>query len=473
MKRLIGPIIIISLVVAAVCGGTIAYSNFHSNQVKAGAFSPTGGGTYLLQSSISSTQSTITLTSFTEPGSGIPYTMAYIGSDIIYGTISPTSGNSEFVSASGITQNANGTATLTGVVRGESRTPGTGGCVASSTLAHAYPGQTQFILSNTPCFYSEYAARRTAQTISGLWTFTTPPVGINPGGSPNASITVNGLVQLATARQAASSTVNGSSGAADVLQSAYATDTPQNCSTAANGGCVVMSLLNGKLSQLWLDLTQTFSVSGLWTFTKGITSTATTTLAGSSVTGNAVIINGVPYAFPGSQGSAGTVLADNGSGVLSWSTNGTVSALYNNPAVNVGTSNNSTTTLLTVAIPANTLNASNASLLITAHWSEPTFGTCFGQIDYGNGTATTTIAYTGTAGNTAYWQLNDAFYATSSAAEISSYSSINQKNPSALNGGIIFLPAYSFSVINYIDFRGICSANGPINLLLASVQLTN
>lgn len=237
----------------------------------AGSFSPTGGGTYLLQSSISSTQNTLTLTSFTEPGSGIPYTLSYIGSDIIYGTIAPSSGRSEFVSATGITQNANGTATLTGVTRGESRTPGTGGCVASSTLAVAWPGQTQFILSNTPCFYSEYAALRDAQTISGLWTFTTPPVGINPGGSPNASVTVNGLVQLATARQAASSTGTGSTGAKDVLQSVYATDTPQNCSTPATGGCVVMALLNGKLSQAWYDLTQAFTVNGAWVFNSSAT----------------------------------------------------------------------------------------------------------------------------------------------------------------------------------------------------------
>lgn len=257
----------------ALTAGEIAISHAGSTQ-QAGSFSPTGGGTYLLQSSISASQNTITLTSFTEPGSGIPYTMSYIGSDIIYGTIAPTSGNSEFISATGITQNTNGTATLTGVTRGESRTPGTGGCVASSTLAHAYPGQTQFILSDSPCFFSEYAVRRNAQTISGLWTFTTPPIGINPGGSPNASVTVNGLVQLATARQAASSTVNGSTGAPDVLQSAYATDTPN---TASRTSVIPMTNLLGYLSWAWLDFTQALSWNGLQTFNGGFIDNASST----------------------------------------------------------------------------------------------------------------------------------------------------------------------------------------------------
>lgn len=319
----------------------------------AGSFNPTGGGTYLLQSSLSSTQNTITLTSFTEPGSGIPYTMSYIGTDILYGTIAPSSGRSEFISATGITQNLNGTATLTGVTRGESRTPGTGGCVASSTLAVAWPGQTQFILSNTPCFYSEYAARRDAQTISGLWTFTTPPVGINPGGSPNASVTVNGLVQLATARQAASSTVNGSTGAADVLQSAYATDTPQNCSTAANGSCAVMALLNGKISQLWLDLTQTFTFSGGATFT-----TATTTLSANTsiaATGaHPLALNGVFYNFPSVQGIANTFFRNDGAGNITSVNISGLLATSTTPTNIVSSA--ASTTVFSATVPANALN---------------------------------------------------------------------------------------------------------------------
>lgn len=205
----------------------------HTSQA---SFNPTGGGTYTLQSSVSSSQSTITLTSFREPSSNIPYTMSYINSSTTYGTISPSSGNSEFISATGITQNANGTATLTGVTRGLSRTPGTGGCVASTTLAHAYPGQTQFILSNSPCYYTQYAVKQNDETISGGWSFTGQTTFTNFPITPSnstSSETVAGIVQLATGAQAASSNRTGSTGARTVLPSSLATTT-YNSATAGN-----------------------------------------------------------------------------------------------------------------------------------------------------------------------------------------------------------------------------------------------
>jgi hypothetical protein len=44
--------------------------------------------------------------------------MALLNTDIVYGTIAPKTSSSEFISFTGITQNADGTATLTGVTRG-------------------------------------------------------------------------------------------------------------------------------------------------------------------------------------------------------------------------------------------------------------------------------------------------------------------------------------------------------------------
>lgn len=303
------PLAKISIVGALVCGplalvlgGFLMFSGSHTPAP--GAFNPTGGNTYLLQSSISSSQNTITLTSFTEPGSGIPYTMTYLNSDIEYGTINPSSGNSEFVSFSGITQNTNGTATLTGVIRGESRTPGTGGCVASTTLAHAYPGQTQFILSNSPCFYSEYAVKRNAQSITGIWTYasTSPPrydeVGAQSGGSyiattsefasvayvnatafagaSNASETVKGIVQLATNLQAASSTPNGSTAARLVIPASMATSTPGTA-----GLWAVITNNAGKIAQGFIDFTTANTWSGLQTFSAGFIDTASSTFTSS------------------------------------------------------------------------------------------------------------------------------------------------------------------------------------------------
>jgi hypothetical protein len=119
------------------------------------SFNPFGAAQYTLQSSISSTQTTITLSSFTEPVSGVPYTMALINSDIVYATIAPKTSSSEFISFTGITQNSNGTATLTGVTRGLSKKfPFT----ESTTFKLPHAGQSVFIISDVPQLFTSYAA---------------------------------------------------------------------------------------------------------------------------------------------------------------------------------------------------------------------------------------------------------------------------------------------------------------------------
>ncbi len=338
---------LIGIGIAVLLGATgVSWFGYtHPSVQLAGSFNPTGAGTYLTQNSISASQSTITIsasTPFNEPASNIPYTMNYIGTNIVYGTLSPASGqpgidNSEFVAFTGITQNSNGTATLTGVTRGLARTPGTGGCVASSTLAHAYPSQTKFILSNSPCFYSQYAVKQNNETILGGWTYpsTTPPrLDEDPtsaqwalfssstlvtyhqlqitsfAGVTNASITAKGIVQIASSTQAASSTNVGSSGAFDVLGAGYATDTPQNCTGLRSGGCVVMSLLNAKIAQAWLDLTQAFTFSG------GLTSTGATNIAATA--SNKLTANSVAYVFPPALAASSSMLETNASGLLFW-----------------------------------------------------------------------------------------------------------------------------------------------------------
>lgn len=276
--------LIVLLILGLAMSATVLFSSVQKATPVAGSFNPTGGSTYLLQSSISSSQTTITLTSFTEPGSGIPYTMTYLGSNIEYGTLSPSSGNSEFIAFTNIVQNTNGTATLTGVTRGQARTPGTGGCVASSTLAHAYPGQTQFVLSNTPCFYSQYAVKQNDETISGLYTFTQPPIGINPGGQPNASETVNGVSELATAAESGAGTSVGGTGARLVLPASLATSTP---TASCSAFCVAIATA-GKLSQSFLNLTQQFNFSSLFATNASSTNATTTKLWITGITNSIV-----------------------------------------------------------------------------------------------------------------------------------------------------------------------------------------
>lgn len=285
-----------------------------------GAVTPVGSTQFTLAGAgVNSTQTTIPLASFTTPD-GRPLTMAMFGT-IGYGALEPqTTAKLEDVTFSGITQNTNGSATLTGVTRGNDFvTP----YAASTTLAHSHAGGATFILTNTAGFYTQFASVNNAQTISGIWTYgsTSPPRydadpiwanfstqvladvsyvnSVVASGAANASETVKGIIQLATGAQAALGTSAGSTGARLVVPNSLATSTP-NAITPV-GSFPTTAAIGGKLSQLWLNLTQAFSFSG------GLTSTATTTLAGSNVNSNALVINTVPYSFPSSGVSSSTV----------------------------------------------------------------------------------------------------------------------------------------------------------------------
>lgn len=159
----------ILLFLAVIFIGVLGFIYFtQSASPLAGSFNPTGGGTYYLQSSVNSTATSITLSSFAEPVSGILYTMTYLNSSIEYATIQPGTSNSEFISFSGITQNSDGSATLTGITRGLGRSyPYT----ASTTLQQPHSGRSVLILSNPPQLTNQYFNLSNANTALGTSTF--------------------------------------------------------------------------------------------------------------------------------------------------------------------------------------------------------------------------------------------------------------------------------------------------------------
>ncbi len=298
-----------------------------------GAVYPVGGTTYYLSGAgITSSQTTIQLTSFQTPD-GRNLTMSMFGT-IGYAALEPGTSKLEDVTFSGVTQNTNGTATLTGVTRGNDFvTP----YAASSSLARAHAGGVPFVLTNTPGFYTQFLPANNNASSTGILVFasTSPPRydsvaaqaggtfiattselasiayvnAISFAGTSNASEGVKGIVQLGTARQSASSTILGSTSAGLVMQSRYATDTPQSgCASgfsAAGAGCSVIASLLGKIKQSWLDLTET------WSFTGAVS------IAASSAKN--LTLDGLAYVFPPTQPSAtSTVLMNNGSGSLSW-----------------------------------------------------------------------------------------------------------------------------------------------------------
>lgn len=159
---------------------------------------------------------------------------------------------------------------------------------------------------------------------------------IGSSGCANAATGARGCAQFATGLQAASSTATGSTGAGLVLPASIATDTPN---TATRGSKIPVTSITGFLNQSWLDHTLALAWSGLITASGGLTSTATTTLAGSNVNSNALVINGVATQWPSAHGVAGTLLSDNGSGVLSWS--GAPVSSYAIPAMSTTTNDGS------------------------------------------------------------------------------------------------------------------------------------
>ncbi len=130
------------------------------------AYNIFGGQTYNLSGSISSTATSITLSSFLLPVTLEEITMSLLNTDIVYATIAPKTTSSEFISFTGITQNANGTATLTGVVRGLNKTyPFTSD--ASFKLPHS--GQSQFIISDAPQLFKKFGTLANDEVITGQW----------------------------------------------------------------------------------------------------------------------------------------------------------------------------------------------------------------------------------------------------------------------------------------------------------------
>lgn len=298
---------------------------------------------YLYGSGVGSTDTSVTLTSFKQPVNSYPLLIADFG-DIGYLTLEP--GNTtrqEFVSFTGVTQNTDGTATLTGVTRGLSPvSPYT----ASTTIRKAHGGGTTAVISNPPQFYQRFTKKDSNETITGQWTFSVFP--ITPS-SPAASETTAGIVELATGAEAAASTLSGTLGRL-ALSTAIATST-SNANTKAN----VVPVTNGS-----------GVIDPKFVFGQNIT-------------------------LPSSGGVASTTLSNDGNGSLSWQAySKMLPGIVALPASAAAAS----TTIVSSVIPPNMLGKSDVLHgKVIAAWypngSANRFALSFG------GLATTTISSTG------------------------------------------------------------------------------
>lgn len=248
-----------------------------------------GTNYYLAGSGVSASASSITLTSLTIPQTGHAITDSEL-SDTFYITIEPGSRTrQEVASCTTVTQNAGGTATLSGCSRGLLPfTPFT----ASTTYQFAHGGGTAVVFSNPPQLYNEFLGKGNAGYITGVHTYASSAVprasstpnyiagtelwlatkayvdAVATSGAPDASITTKGLSQLATKTNLAVGSSTGAGGALLVPWSADFNATSSATTTVPVTG------VNGKLSQGFLDLTQAFTFSG------GVTSTGALNLNG-------------------------------------------------------------------------------------------------------------------------------------------------------------------------------------------------
>lgn len=144
---------------------------------------------------------TITLKSF-QTIDGVNLAMSDFGSKG-FGTLEPGNGNlEEQIYFTGVTQNSNGTATLTGVNSVTFTSPYT----ATSGLLKTHAGSTTFIISNTSGYYNEFGVKENNEVLGGFWEVPDPLatqgiasknyVDTHVNGGP---VTTNALIEVGTA----------------------------------------------------------------------------------------------------------------------------------------------------------------------------------------------------------------------------------------------------------------------------------
>jgi hypothetical protein len=263
--------------------------------------------------------------------------MTDLGS-IGFGTIEPgTPKREEQVSFSGITQLSNGQALLTGVVRGLAFNPLTQGCNGSTTLSVSHAGGVNFVLSNTACFYQQFAITGNTTTITGAWNFssTVPTSNLsnasdsaNPqnlvtqanlastsfAGVVNGSPIQKGIFQEATRPQLAAASGTGSTGA-DLVITPLLTASSSQATTS-----IVVTNGGGTIDPSFVSSTQTYSFNNL--VSASTTLNGTTTVNGPLIVGGTLVSSsslsrfggtGADGAFTLSGGATGTINLNNAS----------------------------------------------------------------------------------------------------------------------------------------------------------------
>lgn len=264
--------------------------------------------TYHLYSGESAAATTVRITPYPTDLDGVKLTMTDFGTTPTVTMDPGFKGIEEIESFTGITDNGDNTATLTGLSRDlQSKYPYTG-----TGTGRTHGSGSIVVFGNNPQLYGRLAAPENTQTWTATQTYastTFPGFDIDPGssyytggpnttfvdyaqltrtalaGTVNASTIAQGVSQIATPIQAASSTVFGSTGAYLALTSSIATST---CQVATSSVLTLQS--NGHVYGPCLDQTYPYTFSGnnnytgTSTFNKAIIGDVVTLVANSGAT---------------------------------------------------------------------------------------------------------------------------------------------------------------------------------------------
>lgn len=329
-----------------------------------------------LYSGMSSTATSARIAPYPKDLDGNKLTITDFGSVPTFTVDPKVTGVEEILSFTGITDNGDNTATLTGLTHDlASKYPYT-----TSGIGRTHGANSILVFSNNPQLYGRLAGKENDETITGAWIFPTfdpsragiasdIDTAVNTAfvtfgqlsrqavaGAANASETAKGLVQLGTALQVASSSSSGSTAARLVIPSSMATDTPQiGCAVGytatAGAGCSVVAQLTGKIRQTFLDI---FTTINTWAGNQIFN--ANVTIAASNISTANLTLNALAYKWPSTRAASSTVLSEDGSGNLTFEPG---HQIYSAAFIAGSTATNAYATTSLMSLPAGLMTASS------------------------------------------------------------------------------------------------------------------
>lgn len=236
----------------------------------------------------------------TSSAGGIPITISQIGT-VGFGVLEPgNGGQEESIEFTGITQNSNGSATLTGVTDCAMFQP----YATTIGLTKSHAGASTFALSNTSCFYNSlFANLLNPNTITGLWSFTGPIPTVSGNATTSLQITNLSTVQslIANATSGATTNLLGSTNTWTGINT-YSQGTVNNGSSTFNAGATFQTIApnvtvtptqpNNIANKAYVDATAVFGAPISSNTIRGIGFTASSTQL------NGINATSTPYFIP-------------------------------------------------------------------------------------------------------------------------------------------------------------------------------